>query len=143
MPVTTLEELKAKKYIEVQLPGWDIDDVFNVKLQRVNLLDLASKGKIPNPLIGTVVEIFKGNAVLPEDETSLKTINELAELFAEATMVEPTFKEVEKVIGLTDEQKIIIYNYAIRGVKALEPFRKKQTDTEPIGNESEISKKTK
>ncbi len=59
MAVTNIEELKAKKYIEVELPGWDVEDTFTVKLQRVNLLDLAAKGKIPNPLMGPVIDLFK------------------------------------------------------------------------------------
>lgn len=124
MLTTSLEELKDKKYIEVSLLGWDIDDSFNVKLQRVNLLDLAAKGKIPNPLMGPVVELFKGKG--PEaDEEGLKIIGELTNLFCEVTMVEPTFKEVEEAIGLTDEQKMIIYNFALKGAQVLIPFRKK------------------
>lgn len=143
MPITNLEELKAKKYIEVNLPGWDIDDTFTCKLQRVNLLDLAAKGQIPNPLMGAVIQLFKGNGLSPEDEKSLKLINELSELFCEVTMVEPTFKEVQEVIGLTDEQKIIIYNYAVKGVKVLESFRKKSEDTKSSKHGETVSKDTK
>ncbi|MCY6372466.1 hypothetical protein [Clostridium ganghwense] len=143
MAVTKIEELKAKKYIEVDLPGWDGDDVFTCKLQRVNLLDLASKGKIPNPLMGTVVQLFKGNGPVPEDENSLKTINELSELFCEVTMAEPTFKEVQEAIGLTDEQKIIIYNYAVKGARVLEPFRKKPENTKPSDNGKDVPEETK
>ncbi|KEH91684.1 hypothetical protein Z962_p0061 (plasmid) [Clostridium botulinum C/D str. BKT12695] len=143
MSVTRIEELKAKKYIEVELPGWDSDDTFTCKLQRVNLLDLASKGKIPNPLMGTVIELFKGNGPSADDENALKTINELSELFCDATMVEPTFKEVQEAIGMTDEQKIIIYNYAVRGARALEPFRTKPKDIKSSDNGENVSKDTK
>ncbi|MBO0560229.1 hypothetical protein EXQ37_10880 [Clostridium botulinum] len=142
MAVTNIEELKAKKYIEVELPGWDVEDTFTVKLQRVNLLDLASKGKIPNPLIGTVVGLFKGNGPSLDDENTLKTINELSELFCEVTMVEPTFKEVQEAIGMTDEQKIIIYNYAVHGVRTLDPFRKKPEDNKPNDNGGDVSQDT-
>ncbi|WP_443660496.1 hypothetical protein [Clostridium algidicarnis] len=129
MAVTTIEELKAKKYIEISLPGWDTDDTFKVRLQRVNILDLASKGKIPNPLMGPVIELFKGKGPEPDSTEGLKLLNELSELFAEVTMVEPTYKEVKEAIGLTDEQKMIIYNFAIQGARAIEPFREK-----PAGN---------
>ena len=141
MPITNIEELKAKKYIEVELPGWDVEDKFTVKLQRVNLLNLVAKGKIPNPLIGAVVELFKGKGPAPEDESSLKTINELAELFCEVTMVEPTFAEVQETIGMTDDQKIIIYNYAVKGVHVLEPFRKKPENIKLNSNGKDISEK--
>lgn len=143
MSVTNLEELKAKKYIEVDLPGWDGDDIFTCKLQRVNLLDLASKGQIPNPLMGVVIELFKGKGPNPENKDSLKAINDLSELFCEATMVQPTFKEVQEAIGLTDEQKIIIYNYAIKGARVLEPFRKKSEDIKSSDNGTDVSKKAK
>ncbi|MBB6716272.1 hypothetical protein [Clostridium gasigenes] len=143
MAITNLEELKAKKYIEVDLPGWDIGDVFTCKLKRTNLLDLAAKGKIPNTLMGTVVDLFKGNGPVPEDEASLKTINELSELFCEVTMVEPTFKAIQETIGMTDDQKIAIYNFAIKGVRALEPFRKKPEDIKPCDHGTNVQKDTK
>ncbi|EHN14515.1 hypothetical protein [Clostridium sporogenes] len=139
MSVTNIEELKAKKYIEVELPGWDVEDTFTVKLQRVNLLDLAAKGKIPNPLMGPVIDLFQGKGPGRKDEDSLKTVNELAELFCETTMVEPTFKEVQEVIGMTDEQKIIIYNFAVHGVQTLEPFRKKSKDDKSNDNGEDVS----
>lgn len=142
MVATKLQELKDKKYIEVSLPGWDIDDKFNVKLQRVNLLDLAGKGKIPNPLMGPVVELFKGKG--PQaDEEGLKIIGELSNLFCEVTMVEPTFKEVEEAIGLTDEQKMIIYNFALKGSQVLIPFRKKFEGIKPSEHGATVSQDTK
>lgn len=135
-----LEELKAKRYIEVKLPGWDGIDVFECKLQRVNLLDLASKGKIPNPLIASVLKVFKGEGPQPDSLEGLKSLNELSELFAEVTMVDPTYKEVKEVIGLTDEQKMIIYNFALQGARAVEPFRNKSRSDEPNTHDEDISK---
>lgn len=90
-----------------------------------SILDLASKGKIPNPLIGPVVALFKGE--LKEDMNSLeglKNVNELAEFFCDVCLVEPTYSELKEAGGLTDKQKIHIYMFATRGVKALIPFLK-------------------
>ncbi|MBB6623829.1 hypothetical protein [Clostridium gasigenes] len=143
MQITNIEELKARKYIEVDLPGWDIDDVFTCKLQRVNLLDLAAKGKIPNPLIGNVVELFQGKGPQPDSDDGLKTLNELSELFAEVTMVEPTFAEVNEAIGLTDAQKMVIYNFALKGVSAIEPFRSKSKSIGTSEHGKDVSKDTK
>lgn len=129
--ITTIAELKNKKYVVVDLDGWDGDDVFTVKLQRVDILILASKCKIPNPLMSVVIELFKGKSQQAEtEEENLKMFNEVAELFCEATMVEPTFAEVKEVIELTDVQKMAIYNFALGGVRALEPFRKKQENNQ-------------
>lgn len=124
MAITTIEELKNKKYIEVELPGWNETDLFVCKIQRVQLLDLVAKGKIPNPLIATVTKIFKGQGPTGEDKEEMKLMNELMELFAELIMVEPKFEDVQEAIGLTDIQKRILYNFALRGVLAIEPFRR-------------------
>lgn len=143
MEFTSIEELKNKKYIDVELPGWDANDVFKCRLQRVNLLDLAAKGQIPNPLMGAVIQLFKGNGPSPDDENALKIIKDLSELFCEVTMVEPKFKDVQEAIGLTDEQKVIIYNYAVKGAKVLEPFRKKSEDAKSSKHGEAVSKDTK
>lgn len=108
------------------LPGWGEEDVFECTLKVPSILDLASKGKIPNPLIGPVVALFKGE--LKEDMTTLeglKNVNELAEFFCEVCLVEPTYSEIKEMGGLTDKQKIHIYMFATRGVKALIPFLQK------------------
>lgn len=143
MEFTSIDELRNKRYIDVELPGWDVTDNFKCRLQRVNLLDLASKGKIPNTLMSTVIELFKGKAPDVDDENTLKTINDLTELFCEVTMVQPTFKEVQEAIGLTDEQKAIIYNYGIKGVRVLEPFREKPKDTESSEHGADVQQDTK
>ena len=129
--ITNLKELKEKRYITVNLPGWNIDDVFTCKLKRVSVMDLACKGKIPNPLIPSVIDLFKGDYKMQDslkDIDGIKKVNDLINFFAEVTLVEPTFKEVEEAIGLTEEQKMLIYAFAIKGVRAIEPFLEKSGD---------------
>ncbi len=53
-------------------------------------------------------------------------------------MVEPTFKEVQEAIGMTDEQKIIIYNFVVHGVRTLEPFRKKPENDKSNDNGKDV-----
>lgn len=107
------------------LPGWGENDVFECVLKTPSILDLASKGKIPNPLIADVVSLFKGE--FKEDMTTiegLKNVNELSEFFCDVCLVEPSYSELKEAGGLTDNQKIHIYMFATRGVKALTPFLK-------------------
>lgn len=107
------------------LPGWGENDVFECVLKTPSILDLASKGKIPNPLIADVVALFKGE--FKEDMTTiegLKNVNELAEFFCDVCLIEPSYSELKEAGGLTDNQKIHIYMFATRGVKALTPFLK-------------------
>ncbi|HHD2753294.1 TPA: hypothetical protein ACOTG0_002103 [Clostridium perfringens] len=112
-----------KGYLKYNLPGWNgkEDDVFECTLKAPSILDLATKGEIPNPLIGPVVSLFRGE--LEEDMTTvegLKRVKELTEFFCEVCLIEPKYSEVRDV--LTDHQKMNIYFFATRGVKALIPF---------------------
>ena len=134
--ITTIEELKKHRYLDVELPGWEVKDTFKCKLKRVDMIDLITKGKIPNPLIDSVIKIFQHTYQDPKehDMESLKNMNDLLELFAKIVMVEPTFDEVEEAIGLTYEQKLSLYLFAIGGPKAIEPFLQKPGNTEPDRN---------
>lgn len=131
--ILKLADLKEKT-IDIELPGWDIDEILPVKLQRINIINLASQGKIPNPLMPSVMQIFQhGNLEMGEgnEAEKLKKFKELTDLFAEVSFVEPTFKEITDLVDLTDDQRTIIYNFAVGGVLALEPFRKESTDNGP------------
>lgn len=138
--VTSIEELRNKKYIEIELPGWNAGEKFICKVQRVNILNLASKGKIPNPLMSSVSKVFRNDLPDVNKEGGLKEMCELADLFAENMMVEPTFKEVEEAIGLTDEQRVYFYNFGIRGPEVLESFRRKPESTGTSENGEDIQR---
>lgn len=136
MSVTRLEDIKKKAAIEVTLPGWD-DEPFVCKLKRVSVLDLASKGKIPNPLLGTVIDMFEKKAQIekPEDMSNMFSV---INLFCEAAMVEPTYNEVENIVPLTDDQRMAIYNFAQDGVMKIQPNSEKQTDILNSEHEPEV-----
>lgn len=119
-----LNEIKKHKEVVLELPGWDGEDTFIVKVKRVGLLDLASSGNIPNPLMPAVIEVFNGPGIKPDSAENLKRLDDLCCLFAELTMVEPTYKEVTEIMPLTDEQKMILYTFALKGPRAVESFRK-------------------
>lgn len=130
MAVTSLSEIKAKSTIEVILPGWD-NDPFVCKLRRVALMDMVANGKIPNPLMETVTELFEGK--LNKDdvkgaEDKYKRMYEGLNFFCKAAMVEPTFEEVEAIMPLTDNQRFMIYKFATDGVMMISPSSEKQAN---------------
>lgn len=138
-----IQELKAKQYTTVDIPGWGIDDTITVKLKTFNLLDVVSKGKIPNPLMGAVIGLFKGQGINISEAEGIKNLNEVTEFFCDVCLVEPTFKELkENEIDLTDEQKSIIYDFATQGPRALIPFLEKSKDTRFNEHGENVSKNT-
>ncbi|MHC1681393.1 MAG: hypothetical protein AB6733_00270 [Clostridiaceae bacterium] len=123
MAITSLNEIKAKAAIEVVLPGWD-NDPFICKLRRVGLMELVANGKIPNPLMETVTELFEGKLNKDDVKTSedkYKRMYEGLNFFCKAAMVEPTFEEVEEIMSLTDNQRFMIYKFATDGVMMITP----------------------
>ncbi len=135
-----LEQLKKQQCIEYNLQGWGITDTFKVKLKRINLMSLMATGKVPNPLIGTVVSLFKGDKEFKADSNeSIKELNQLANFFAEQALAEPTYKDLkENGIELTDTQLMAIYNYALQGPIALIPYLTKLEDIEHSDDGSDV-----
>lgn len=129
MSVTSIEELKRSMVREVELPSFDGDTPFVVRMQRPSLLKLAETGAIPNQLMDSAQSLFMGSSPKgsPDGSNTLASLNEVISVLAKASMVEPTFDELtEAGIELTDEQKMAIFNYTQAGVAGLNSFRKKQ-----------------
>ncbi len=125
-----LEKLKSYASGEtVQLSPFTGDEPFTVRLKRPSLLQMASAGCIPNPLLGVAQEIFlKGNLV--QSKINLSDIADLLILMAKNALVDPTFRELEDCqINLTDLQLVEIFNYTQTGVKSLENFCQIQGDS--------------
>lgn len=125
--ITSLDEIKKiADGAEVEIDGWEPEVPFVCKLKRVSMMHLVSKGKIPNPLMPAVIALFNGK----KDEVNkvdAKQMSDIIDLFCKATLVEPTYEEVEEF--LTDSQRTQIFNYAQGGLKRLEKFRKDKGDT--------------
>jgi hypothetical protein len=133
MSVTRIEDIRAKlgNGVEVTLPGWD-EEPFIARLKRVAILDLATRGLIPNALLGIASQMFNANNKSNSD-IDITQMSKLVDVFVKNSLVEPTYEEVSEY--LTDEQRFAIFNYCQKGVKELEPFR-----TEPKGIELNIDK---
>lgn len=127
MAITSLEQFKQMAFKEVELPGFEPGETVTVRLRKVSVLGLASSGKIPNSLMGTVNKLFgegrKGATPDQVASSSLENLGEMAsllDLIAAEAMVEPTFAEVGEY--LTDDQKNAIFEYSQSGVKSVAPY---------------------
>ena len=117
--VLSIEELRAKSAQELEIPGFAVGETIIIKVRKSRIMTLMAQGKIPNPLMGTVQKLMKG-----QGSTKDADITEMAkvyDLYCRACMAEPTYDEMADFI--TDEQMLAIFNWAIRGAAEVEPFR--------------------
>lgn len=126
---TSVEDLKKMSDVRsVLMPPFYVGEDVIFKLKRPSLLSMASKGRIPNALLGEANELFMtGISDEDMDENTLKNMHDLFELMAFESMVEPTYEELKEAgIELTDAQLLFIYNYSQHGITSLFPFRQEQ-----------------
>lgn len=135
IPVTSLADLSAyAKGQIVELPGFSEEQPFVARLRRPSIMVLAKSGKIPNALLSAATELFTGKQD-KGDPIDLAEIMGVVEVICEASFIEPSYEQIKSVgLSLTDEQYMAIFNYSQRGIKALEPFRKRAEEhTESAG----------
>jgi hypothetical protein len=131
--VTSFSDLQ--RYAEgsiIALPEFDEGQPLVVRVKRTSLLALMSKGKIPNSLKVKANELFAGGTATldADDDAMLNDLHEILEIFAEATLVEPTYNQIKEAgVELTDDQLMTLFGYSQKGVKALESFRGQSDDT--------------
>lgn len=122
----------------VKLPDFAEGQQFVARLRRPSLLVLAKSGKIPNELLNTASGLFaKGTGAMDSDDKNmLGDMYDICKIIAEASLISPTYHEIITAgVELTDAQMMAIFSYAQAGVKALEPFREKQENPQPSGDE--------
>ena len=118
--VTSLEDikkLKAKDGEAIELPGFDESTPFTARVKRPSLMELCNKGTIPNPLLAAAQRLFEGQM----EKSTIVDYGEVMRKVVEVALVEPSYSEVEDV--LTDGQIVVIFDYVLKGVVALLPFR--------------------
>lgn len=109
-----------KETVQIKITDFYEDKDMEVTVKRPSILGLARSGKIPNPLMETVMQMFEFRA--GGKEASLKEIGETLHIVAENCLVEPAYDEVKE--QLTDEQLMELYHFAKGGVQELAFFRK-------------------
>ena len=124
----------------VEFPPFSEGQPFIPRVKRPSLLIMVKNGKIPNELLTTANSLFAGGQVINiQDKETMKTLFDVLDIIAEATFVEPTYKELkDNNIELTDDQYMFLFNYTQTGVAALKPFREEQGDTEPNLNVKDV-----
>lgn len=126
LEITPIAEIV--KYAEgkiVKLPDFAPGQPFVAKMRRPSLMALAKNGRIPNPLLKSVTELFEGGGqVVVKDDKKLADIYDLCNIFAEAALIEPSFEDIKAAgLELTDEQLMFIFKYSQAGNEAAENFR--------------------
>lgn len=127
MEVTNIDYIKKISDGQViEITGWEEDIPFICKVKRVSLLNLVSKGRIPNSLLGPVMALFDGDKE-KVDKIDAKQMADIIEIFCSGTLVNPSYEEVGDY--LTDTQRTELFNFAQGGLKQLESFRNQREDT--------------
>lgn len=124
--IWTMEEmLAAAAPKDVMLSGWNEGEEVHVKLRRPSLINMATGGQVPNPLIGVVAKLLTGSqekiGTASEQESS-----EAMKHIARAALAEPTLKQLEEAgVSLTDQQYMEIYAWVLGGLEGLDRFRQR------------------
>lgn len=123
MAISTLQDFINKSHKVVELPGYEPGQTLTIKIKSVSLLGLASSGKIPNALMGTVNKLFNTAAPTTKGKApgmdNIVELTQLMSLIAKHSLVEPTYEEVGEY--LTDDQLSVIFDSAMSGVKEVTP----------------------
>lgn len=128
--ITSIEDLeKYAKGVILRFPDFSDGQPFIAKVKRPCLLAMVKSGRIPNQLLKTAEELFQGKvntASKKGDGEGLKNLMEICEIFAEASLVQPTYQQIKDAgIELTDTQLMAFFNYSQAGAKVLKRFHKK------------------
>lgn len=139
MAVTSFEDLKKVSTAETQLPPFADGTPFVAILRKVSIINMAIDGRVPNPLMKTVLKVLgtdssentesleaiEKNATndLSSNEESAKQSLEFLLTVVKNSLVSPTYEEIEKSgVKLSDEQLFAIFSYALGGMEILSKF---------------------
>lgn len=116
--------LENAKGEQVQIDGWKSNEPLICILRRPGLLELASCGEIPNPLLSTAAKLFEsGGEINPASGEEFEKFAKLLTIIAQKAMIYPTYEDIkEKGLSLTDTQLLEIYKYVLNGATAYIPF---------------------
>jgi hypothetical protein len=122
--ITSIADLQSySSGAVVELPPFAPGQNFVARLRRPSMLSLMKNGKIPNSLLNKAQQLFDGDSKSLEGDGAMQEVMGVLEVMAEATFLEPTYKEIKEAgIELTDEQLMFVFNYSQQGAKVVEPF---------------------
>jgi len=116
--ILSVEQLRAMANTIIEIPNFDNTGTIKIRVQKPQLLKMASQGKIPNHLLGIAVTATTGEQKKSTDKMSdkekLKMVDQSMDLYCIACMVEPKYEDVKDI--LTDDQRGTIFEWAIGAV---------------------------
>lgn len=109
----------------IKIPDSSGLNTIEIEVMKPKIVRMVKNGMVPNPLMKVATMAIKGFKV---DDITADEVIKLYELYCEACMVNPTFKEVRDYI--TDEQMQYIFAYGQGTGAQLNSFRTdKKNDT--------------
>ena len=147
MAIITAEQFRNKAVSIIQIPGFEKDETFEIKVKKLSLVGLISSGKIPNSLMQVVKEAFSGiksemgksdNAEVVMDKAG--DIGKLLDIVCEEAMIEPRFVDIKDVMN--DEQKLSVFQFTQGGIEQVKPFPTIEGNIGHSGNVENVSHKT-
>ena len=143
--ILSVEQLRAMANTIIEIPNFDNTGTIKIRVQKPQLLKMASQGKIPNHLLGIAVTATTGEQKKSTDKMSdkekLKMVDQSMDLYCIACMVEPKYEDVKDI--LTDDQRGTIFEWAIGAVSDLDSFRNEETDGSDDNDGKEVQEETK
>src|SRR5699024_896249 len=143
--ILSIKELREMAYTVIDIPNFDNIGTIKIKVQKPQLLKMASEGTIPNHLLNIAVTATTGEQKKSTDKMNnkekLKMVNESMELYCLACMVEPRYEDIKDI--LTDDQRGTIFNWAIGEVSGLDSFRNEKADGSNNNDGKEVPKEAK
>lgn len=149
--VFSIEDIKKQldAGYEVELSGFDAEEnpesTFPCILRKVDLLQYAIRGKVPNVLAAQVEGLFEQKSESQKKKEiesiqerlgtykGLKEHTEMLEWIAKESFVSPGYDEMEAAgIYLTQQQLNEVYIFQMQGVEALRSFRNLDLDVEAL-----------
>lgn len=135
LKATSLDQIASyKNGTLVELPPFADGQPFVARMKRPSMLALVKSGQIPNTLLNQSTSLFVNGAGAlngtGKNSTSINDLFDVIEKIVDAALLEPTLEEIRSVgMELSDDQLMAIFSYTQGGVKALEQFRPKRTNS--------------
>jgi len=123
---------KATRLIEI--PGFEPEEVFTVRVKPVSIMSMMMQGKLPNSLLQIVNGLFDGKTGpkdvehmsdeelggLLSNTEQMRDLSNMMRKVCEEALLEPTYEEIGQ--AMTDEQVQSIFNQlTARKVDELKP----------------------
>ena len=147
MAIITAEQFRSKSVAVIEIPGFDPNETFEIKVRKLSLVGLMSSGKIPNSLMKVVKDAFAGiksSADGEADESAIMDkageIGKLLNIVCKEAMLEPAFDDVKDVMN--DAQMLAVFQFTQGGVEEVKPFPAVTGDTGHTHDVEDVSSQT-